>query len=185
MSSKRDLKCYIDNIGSNIGNLYDVLLNYDKEEDSEEKYILCRYFDGSKGKNYVDVCTIRESRQINKYGTPFSNLTILNWSEIYNFSCLQEHINKLLREKFIVMSSKINNIMPTHNEILETLRKEFNYKFQLLDSIYFDCKICCEQKKCILLKPCNHCYLCSKCADGIKECGICRGQVTGTEKIFL
>jgi hypothetical protein len=48
-----------------------------------------------------------------------------------------------------------------------------------------NCLICCERQKCVILKPCNHCYLCLECAKDVKECGLCRGQVIGYEKIYL
>jgi hypothetical protein len=48
-----------------------------------------------------------------------------------------------------------------------------------------NCLICCERQKCILLKPCNHCYLCLECSKDVKECGLCRSQVIGYEKIFI
>jgi len=48
------------------------------------------------------------------------------------------------------------------------------------------CSVCMEEKKNILLSPCNHLCVCEKCSTHINNmCPICRTPVTSTLKVFV
>ena len=48
------------------------------------------------------------------------------------------------------------------------------------------CSVCMEEKKNILLSPCNHLCVCKKCSTHINNmCPICRTPVTSILKVFV
>jgi Zinc finger, C3HC4 type (RING finger)/Inhibitor of Apoptosis domain len=47
------------------------------------------------------------------------------------------------------------------------------------------CKICLHFEYNILLKPCKHVVVCSKCVEKIEKCPYCRADLIGFEQIFL
>ena len=54
----------------------------------------------------------------------------------------------------------------------------------------FLCVVCCANRKDRMLKPCNHVCLCSECATEIYHhlhgrCPICRGTISGVERVYL
>jgi|OM-RGC.v1.019940998 hypothetical protein len=50
-----------------------------------------------------------------------------------------------------------------------------------------ECSIRLTEHICIVLKPCNHCCSCSRCASRLVHhpCPICRVNVTATERIYF
>ena len=53
------------------------------------------------------------------------------------------------------------------------------------------CVVCSTNKKCMLLRPCNHACLCNDCTDTLRrenqlnECPMCRSQIYNIEQIFI
>ena len=53
------------------------------------------------------------------------------------------------------------------------------------------CVVCITNPKCMLIRPCNHACLCIDCAKMLtteavlRECPLCRGDITGLERIYI
>ena len=53
------------------------------------------------------------------------------------------------------------------------------------------CVVCFMNKKCMLIRPCNHACLCNECTtllqgeNELKECPLCRGHVNHVERIYI
>ncbi len=47
-----------------------------------------------------------------------------------------------------------------------------------------NCVVCFENKREVLLKPCNHFCLCVSCLPKLKRCPICNQTISSSEKIF-
>ena len=46
------------------------------------------------------------------------------------------------------------------------------------------CVVCLDNKRDVVLKPCNHFCLCSDCSKVLKECPMCKKKIRKKEKIF-
>tara|TARA_Y100000994_G_scaffold126078_1_gene103495 strand:- start:6245 stop:7183 length:939 start_codon:yes stop_codon:yes gene_type:complete len=77
-----------------------------------------------------------------------------------------------------------NNLLHTSINDLNSLKDDHEELEQ-----YTNCKICYENKTCIVLKPCNHLCLCETCERTLmnhhsRTCPICRKRWTDKIKIF-
>lgn len=46
------------------------------------------------------------------------------------------------------------------------------------------CKICMDNELCMTFLPCGHLATCEDCARSVKECPICRKEISQKVKIF-
>jgi hypothetical protein len=47
------------------------------------------------------------------------------------------------------------------------------------------CKICLDNKRCVLFDPCGHIVSCWSCSGGLNTCPLCREAVTKRIKAFI
>jgi hypothetical protein len=84
-----------------------------------------------------------------------------------------EQIKELDYFKLKSLENKILKSFDLIKEKKQQLLSEKALKYQEKRN----CSICYEQEIKILIKPCNHLCLCSKCSDKVHSCPICRERI--------
>ena len=105
----------------------------------------------------------------------------------YNFNVLLHYCMKFGIDRFVLILTIIyllkKNIRPTLPPVRRLIQP--TSQEELL------CVVCFTNKKCMLLRPCNHVCLCKDCTDllqrenELKECPLCRGLINRVERIFI
>ena len=95
---------------------------------------------------------------------------------------LSMNLNRLYL-KFEEQEEKQKQIQKLLQDIKQKLETDQVEKKKL--PVVQNCIICQDAAITHSVIPCGHTYACSKCCDGLKECGICRGNVDGVLRIYL
>ena len=90
--------------------------------------------------------------------------------------------NKIIKERYVESLNRISTLM-LENENVEMISKEKNDTLEKLIDIY-RCSVCLERPKNIILQPCFHFCLCSKCLIKLDKCPICRDDIDLYNIIF-
>ena len=90
--------------------------------------------------------------------------------------------NKIIKERYVQSLNRINSLI-IDNENLERETKEKQETLDKLIDIY-RCTVCLERPKNIILQPCFHFCICSKCLLKLDKCPICRDEIDLYNIIF-
>jgi len=91
-----------------------------------------------------------------------------------------ESRQKLLTEAEALKSDWITRMEAEVGE----LRKEQNRRKEQ-DQEARDCVVCMEAVKTVVFQPCSHVCACMSCADGLKECPVCRETITSSIRAYI
>ena len=98
------------------------------------------------------------------------------------FYSMQLGIDRLVLILIVIYLLKKDNratFTPVRRVMQLTLQEEFL------------CVVCFTNRKCVLIRPCNHVCLCNECTnqlleeEELKECPLCRGLVIRVERVFI
>ena len=75
-----------------------------------------------------------------------------------------------------------NNKIENENENIEnsTISEDERQKLE-----NFKCVICLERDKNVVFLTCNHMVCCEQCANIVKDCPLCRKNITSRIKVFM
>ena len=84
---------------------------------------------------------------------------------------------------FKTMNREVSETATPDTELLRRQLLEANERLsQEMDKSL--CIICLDAPREIILKPCKHYCLCSRCLDQLRDCPICKHRIQKTEKIY-
>jgi len=78
-----------------------------------------------------------------------------------------------------------SQLLEEEKRLLRALSVLHEAKAELQTSEQSLCLICEERKLAVLFRPCNHVCVCEVCSRSMEVCPICRGRISGREKVFI
>ena len=103
--------------------------------------------------------------------------TVLNTAEISNHRYKKHATEKI---KISSISKEINHEIERHaRKHFMTLKEEYEQNSDLRL-----CILCCDQDRDVIFS-CKHCLCCSRCANMIKFCPVCKMTINSIERIYF
>ena len=124
-------------------------------------------------------------------GCCYSYLETQNQNKLKLLETLNKTIDNLRllqkeesRQQELLRSEKVNLEYEIHQEKNKLIETKEKHKTTIETIKMFECSICMDRLNKVMCIPCGHCF-CLQCSKTLKECPICRSNITGINNIYF